>query len=180
MKKYLSIILVSTFLLSLSFGMVSSIVKAHGVDVSTPKDVGDYTLEFEYGVPQILAGETNSYVFRLLDKKTEEPIAFDSLLVRFERKNDQATYLVARVTQDELQDGVGRVTVMLEKGDYVITTGYYKADKKVAETTYDLTVLPGESNKKFPIASFVSVLAGLSAGLIIAKLSQNNSSKNHS
>ncbi len=178
MKKYLSIFFVFVFLSMFTWGVPT--IEAHGVAVSTPKEVGDYVLEFEYNVPEILAGETNSYVFRLLDKKTKQPILFDSLLIRFERKDDQATYLVARVVQDELQEGVGRLTAMLEKGDYIITTGFYKGDKKVAETTYDLSVLLGDNNKKFPVVSAVCIMIGLGLGYLVAKIGQNSSSKNHS
>lgn len=159
--------LIGTVILGILFVLFGVDVYAHGVAVSVPKEVGDYILEFEYSAPEIIDGETNSYVFRLLDKKSKEPVVFDSVLVRFERKSDQSTMAIARVIQDDLQEGLGRFTVMLTKGDYSITSSYYKGDKKITETSYDLSVKANSSRREFPVIPAVSVLVGLIAGFFV-------------
>lgn len=171
-KKYV----VTVFLIALFFVFTSNPF-AHGVGVSVPKDDGNYTLEFEYSTPQVIEGETNSYVFRLLDKKTLESIIFDSVLVRFERKSDRATYAIARISQDELQDGVGRLTMMLNNGDYLVSVAFYKSDKKIAEANYDLPVGKTNEARKFPITQALYVISGMFLGFLTTKLTGNLASK---
>lgn len=151
------------------FSVFVSPVSAHGDAVSVPKDTGDYTIEFEYGEPVIIEGETTSYVFRLLDQKAKTAVVFDSVLVRIEQKSDQTTYLVARLSPDELQDGVARFTGMLNKGDYAVAVGFYKSDTKIAEETFDLSVQKTETNP-FPTVPAVSLAVGVLIGLIASKL----------
>lgn len=145
-------------------------VTAHGTAQSFPKEVGDYRVEMEYDDPEIFDNVTTPFVFRLLDKKTDNPLKFDALLIRFERKSDQSTYIVARVTQDELQEGVGRLSAMLNSGDYTITAGFYKGENKVAEVNYDIKVIPDPSNKQFPVLPAAVGVGGLVLGFVIAKL----------
>jgi len=170
--KYITLLLIT---LMLAFLLPNSVL-AHGTAVSSSKVVGDYKIEFEYNVPQIIAGETNSYVFRLINNKTNDFVNFDSLLVRFEDKKDQSTVIVARVVQDELQDGVGRLTTMMNKGDYSITLSFYKTGNKVAEANFDLTVLPSDADKKFPILPVISAVVGLVVGFVASKMISHFSS----
>ncbi len=164
--KYITLLV---FTLLLAFVLPKATL-AHGTAVSSSKVVGDYKVEFEYDDPQIIAGETNSYVFRLIDNKTNNFVSFDSLLVRFEDKKDQSTVIVARVVQDELQEGVGRFTAMMNKGDYAISLSFYKAGNKVAETNFDLTVIPSDEDRKIPILPIIFGIGGLVLGFIASKL----------
>lgn len=157
------------FMTALTFLFVRPVL-AHGTAQSFPKEVGDFRVEMEYDDPEIFDNVTTPFVFRLLDKKTDNPVKFDALLIRFEKKSDQSTYIVARVTEDELQDGVGRLSTMLNQGDYTITAGFYKAGNKVAEVNYDIKVVPDPSNKQFPVVPVAAGAGGVVAGFILSRI----------
>ena len=169
----------SAFVLALFLFFFISVksISAHGTATSFSKDVGNYSLEFEYDDPQVIAGETTSYVFRLLDQKTKQPVTFDAVLLRIERKSDQSTMLVTRATQDELQDGVGRLTAMLDQGSYTVTSSYYKGGNKVTEANFDLTVQKADTGTQFPTIPVAIGLGGLVLGFVIGKLSGRGSAK---
>lgn len=145
-------------------------VFAHGTAVSIPKDDGNYTIEFEYQEQEVVANETNAFTFIILNKGTETPVPFDSVLVRFERKSDQATYIAAKVTQDELQEGVGRLSTMLNEGAYTVSSAFYKNENKIAEANFDLNVLADTTSKAFPTIPFVAGVGGLIVGFGIGKI----------
>lgn len=156
----------------LLFGMLfaSTNVKAHGTSQSFPKDVGGFTIELEYDSLGVFDDTTMPFVFRLLDQKTKNASSFDSLLVRFEKKSDKSTIIVAKVVPDELQEGVGRVTAMLNSGEYIVSLIFYKKDAKIAETDYELKVEKGEANKKLPMAQILTGVGGIVVGFVLAKL----------
>lgn len=159
------------FLLSIVFCIFSFFtigIKAHGLGQSFPKEVGNYIVELEYDVPEIVEGEANSFVFRILAKDGGAPVSFDSTLVRFEKKTDSSTYLVTRLSEDEIQEGVSRMTTVLDSGDYLISLSFKKGDEKLGETTYDLNVRPVDK-KEFPLAAVLSFLGGSGVGFLICK-----------
>ncbi len=134
-------------------------VWAHGASQSFPKEVGNYLVEFEYDSPSIIEGEINSFVFRILNKDTKETIDFDSVLVRFET-SDKSTYLVVRLVEDDLLPGLSRLTTILDKGEYTINLSFRKDDEKIAETSYNLSVVR-KNTFNFSFEFFVGLVLGI-------------------
>lgn len=150
-------------------------LNAHGTSQSFPKDSGEYTIELEYDAAGVFDDTTTPFIFRILDRQTKESIKFDSALIRFERVSDKSTTIVAKVVPDELQDGVGRLTAMLNSGDYKVSVIFYGSSKeldksqKIAEVEYDLKVEKGESSKNFPTQIVLSVAIGIAAGFLLSR-----------
>jgi hypothetical protein len=170
MPKILSIFFAFSLL---SFAFLRS-VSAHGLVQSFTKEVDSYRIEFEYDFPDIIDGEINSLVFRLLDKATGAPVVFDSSLVRVEKKTDKSTYLVARLSEDQLQDGVSRLTTTFPKGDYLLAVSFTVKEKKIAEANFDFSAKPGEKKLVLPIIPVVSFLIGVSLAYLIFKIPFKN------
>ena len=162
------------FILTLLTSVAGKNAFGHGNSQSFPKDVGDYTIELEYDATGLFDDSTTPFVFRILDQKTKEAVKFDSILVRYERDSDKSTTFVGRIYPDELQDGVGRFTAMLNSGDYTVTLGFYQKDKKIAETEYTISVSKGEGSKKFPLAEVLIGLGGLVVGFFASKIKTSN------
>jgi hypothetical protein len=162
-------LLITTTFLALALFSIKT-VSAHGLVQSFTKEVDIYRIEFEYDFPDIIDGEINSLIFRLLDKSTGAPIIFDSLLARVEKKSDKSTYLVARLAADQLQDGVARLTTTFPQEDYLLTLGFTIKEKKVAEVSFDFTSKPGEKKFIFPTIPVISFLVGLGLAFLITKI----------
>ncbi len=151
-------------------------VFAHGTAQSFPKDIGQYTVELEYDALGIFDDTTEPLVFRLLDQKSKEPVKFSALLVRLERKDDKSTTFVVRLSPDDFLDGVGRMTAMLNRGDYLITLIFYGGENRLVEAEYDLTVQKGSASD-FPVIPVVSGVLGAVAGFVVGRLKKTSHEK---
>lgn len=162
--------LAALFSLFVLLGLVITDVNAHGTATSAQKEVDSYIVEFEYDATDIVEGSTTPFVFRLLDKKTKNPVRFDSILVRVENEADQSTQFVVRLVEDELQEGSARLTTMFDDGTYNFTLTFFEGGEKVASTDFGIEVRPDESEKEFPGLPVASFVIGSVLGFFAAKL----------
>jgi hypothetical protein len=145
---------------------------AHGTGQSFPKDTGDFTVELEYGEPELIAGESTAFSFRILDKDTGAGENFDFLLVRFEKKDDRGSVLTARLVKDDLIDGLARLTTTLPAGEYTVILNFKEGGKTLAETSYELSVINSYETGKLKIGDdlLAGILGGFLTGFVLGRL----------
>lgn len=167
LKKILfTLFLAAPFFVSLNY------VSAHGTGVSLDKQVENYTVEFEYDDPEVISEEPVSFSFRLLESTTGAGAHFGSVLVRIENKNDKSAFLTTRIAEDEIIDGLARLTATPLEGEYIVNLTFRDEENTIAESTFDLKVLPKTQKKSFAVTDELVgfTLGALVFGFIIGRL----------
>lgn len=173
MRKKEIFILIAPFLL-LVLGI--SLVSAHGLGQSFSQEVGDYLIEFEYESLEVTSDEAVPYVFRLLEKESQKPVSFESLLVRFVTA-DNSTNLVARLSEDKITAGAARLTLLLPAGQHQVELNFQNEEETFAETTFDHKVLSSEEVGKLPLPLIGSFIGGVGLGALGVRLLSAKSPK---
>jgi hypothetical protein len=162
------------------FVMTITPVMAHGTGTSLPKDLEKFTVELEYDEKEIISGTPTAFSFRLLDKTTGAGVHFDSVIARFEMKDDRSSFLTAKISEDDLVDGLARLTATPAEGTYVISLNFKEGEESLAEAEYEIAVAtPAESKSFAPDDMTIGLtLGGLVAGFVLGRLLfRNKSSK---
>lgn len=161
-------VLLSFFL----FAVMALPAFAHGTGTSIPKDLEKYTVELEYDEKEIISGTPTAFSFRLLEKTTGAGVHFDSVLVRFEMKDDRSSFLTAKISEDELIDGLARLTATPGEGTYVVSLNFKEGEETLAEAEYEIAVTAPEETKSIASDDMTIGLAlgGLVTGFVLGRL----------
>ncbi len=159
MKKFSLIVFI--FLLA---PLIHRGAQAHGLGQSFEKEVGDYTVEFEYDSLEVISGEVTPYTFRLLDKESGEAVTFDSMFLRVETKDSKQVQFAGSMSHDEMLDGAAKLSIALNSGTYTFSFYFRRGEEELAEVEFEQIVNAGDSSNSWPLSQLLSFFVG---GLIV-------------
>ncbi len=160
MSKLLLVTVVALFIFSLSVSSTSS----HGLGQILRKETDKYFIELEYEALELTEDEPVEYAFRLLDKSASLPVEFDSVGVRIADTKTNSGIFSAIINPSGAFLLGPRVYIKLDKGNYSVKTSFIKKDEKIAEESFNLTVLAGERKNR----DFIPVGLGFLAGAVVS------------
>lgn len=136
-------IFIAVLILSASLALPFS-AAAHGLVTTQQQTSGAYTMEFEYDVlSQIEAGQYTTYDFILLDTKSQQPINYDRVFVRYNEPDKSALLTTSLFPIVGFGPTAARLAFAIPNaGSYSISTEFYKDDKQIAAGGFNFTVVP--------------------------------------
>lgn len=121
---------------------------AHGFGVTLDRAVGDYIVNVDYdAVTGIYAGSPVQFAFELFNKDRSQQIEFSNVWVSITLagKNTFARPVFDGGIVGSTFPPSSIIFAFPSAGSYTLTLRYEKADKTLAEATFPLDVLPGET-----------------------------------
>jgi hypothetical protein len=152
---------------------VTTAVSAHGFGVTQTREVGPYTIEFEYNsLTNIQAQEYTLFLVYLLDTETKAGQDYDSATVRIE-KQDGPGVLSGNLKGSSEGLGFSSISGTIpEEGLYLARVAFYRDGKSLASADFSFQVDPKENTNKswvYPLLGAVLFLLGGGVGYVFKK-----------
>jgi hypothetical protein len=144
---------------------------SHGLETEQRQDVADYSVEFAYPTPELISGESATFIFRLLAKKDASAVPFDKVSTKL-KNHEEVVVFAADISQD-IFDGQARVILPLPKpGTYHLELEFERGKTMLAKATFPVEIIPplkteGASKERLWI---VTLIAGFVLGALAVKL----------
>lgn len=165
--------------IALAMLFAASSVWAHGLATTQAKQVGPYTIEFEYNsLSNVRAGEYTLYLAYLLDTETQAGQDYDSATVRIEKQNGPGVISGNLKGSDQ---GLGFSSIsgtIPEPGMYTARVSFYKDGKSLGAADFNFQV--DKKKENFPWIFMVLgtgiFLVGFAVGWLLKRFRKKHNS----